>query len=118
MPDCIFCKIDQGDIPAPKLLENEHGFVIADIHPQAKSHFLVIPHRHVRSLADGFSEHEPNMKLLIGEMHALSFAAAKKFGLHPDGFRTVINTNANGGQTVFHLHLHLMGGEPLSGGFA
>jgi histidine triad (HIT) family protein len=115
---CIFCKIEKGEIPAPKVLENEHAFVIADIHPQAKTHLLVIPRKHVRSLADGFLMNPEEMKMMSGELMSLGFEAAQKMGLYPDGFRTVMNTNEWGGQSVFHIHLHVLGGEPLSGGFA
>ena len=92
-PNCIFCKISSGTVPAPKLLENEYGFVIKDLDPQVKTHLLVIPKKHVRSFADGFLESPEEMKALMGELSSLAFEAAKNEGLYPNGFRTVMNTN-------------------------
>ena len=115
--DCIFCKIASGEIPAKKILENEHAFVIADLHPQAKKHFLVIPKNHVDSLADAFSN-APEAKKMLGELFSLGKELAVQEKLLPGGFRSVINTNEDGGQTVFHLHLHILGGEKLKGSFA
>ena len=109
--DCIFCKIIDGKIPAPRVYEDEHVICIRDIQPQAKIHLLVIPKSHARTLMD-----------VDGHAMAALFEAAQKIaqtqGLLPAGFRSVINTLEDGGQTVFHLHLHLLGGERLRGGFA
>jgi histidine triad (HIT) family protein len=118
-PHCLFCKIIAGHIPSKPVFENDYCFVIRDISPQAQSHFLVLPKEHFDSLEDlysnlrspGFSD-EWMARLTSAAMHVV-----KSEGLLPQGFRWVINTNAYGGQTVFHLHLHVLGGEPLSGGF-
>jgi histidine triad (HIT) family protein len=109
--DCVFCKIIEGKIPAPRVYEDENVICIRDIQPQAKVHLLVIPKVHARTLMD-----------VDGRGVASLFEAAQKIahtqGLLPGGFRSVINTGVDGGQTVFHLHLHLLGGERLRGGFA
>jgi len=115
--DCIFCKISSGEVPAKKILENDHAFVIADLHPQAKKHFLVIPKKHIQSVATAFEE-PTEAKTILGELFALGYELAQNEKLLPGGFRSVINTNADGGQTVFHLHLHILGGEKLKDGFA
>lgn len=116
--NCIFCKIHNGIIASPKIIENDFGFVIKDLYPQANTHLLVISKKHIRSLADGFLENAEEMKKISGELLSLGFEAAQKTNLFPNGFRTVINTNEYGGQSVFHLHVHILGGEPLSGRFA
>ncbi len=108
--DCIFCKIIDGKIPSPRVYEDDRFICIRDIRPQAKTHLLVIPRKHVVSL-------EQAEGALVGEM----FDAAKKIALQekllPSGFRSVINTGVGGGQTVWHLHLHLLGGELLGESF-
>lgn len=114
-PDCIFCKIIAGAIPSPRVHQNSHFIVIRDIQPQASRHLLVIPRRHHASLADipASEASEVHAGLL-----AMAVEAAEKEGMKEQGFRCVINTRAWGGQTVFHLHLHVLGGEPLGGRFA
>lgn len=114
MIDCIFCKMIEGVIPATKLFEDKDFICIRDIRPQAKDHFLVIPKAHLANLTDAF----PTYEQLMGRMLAVGVQLAQSQGLMPRGFRTVINTNADAGQTVFHIHAHILGGEPLSGGFA
>jgi histidine triad (HIT) family protein len=109
---CIFCKIVEGKISSPRVYEDEKAIVIRDLHPQAKTHFLVIPKVHVESLAALF-ENSDEGKSVIGDLFAIADTVAKTEGLLPDGFRSVINTGVNGGQSVFHLHLHLLGGEKL-----
>lgn len=111
--DCLFCKIAGNEIPSERIFENDRFFAIRDIQPQAKKHFLVIPKEHVASLATAL----PEKKELMGELFAAGVEVAKREGLLPDGFRSVINTNQYGGQTVFHIHLHILGGEPLRGSF-
>lgn len=117
MMDCIFCKIIAGTIPAKKILENDHAIVIADIQPQAKKHFLVIPKTHVANLDEAFADDQKGREI-VGQLHSLSLELVKKEGLLPGGFRSVFNTNEDGGQTVFHLHMHILGGEKLKGSFA
>jgi histidine triad (HIT) family protein len=104
--DCLFCKIADGAIPSKKVFEDEIAFAIEDIRPQAPVHVLVIPKKHVRSLA------EADEKALLGHLldAARSVAKEQKLG---NGYRVVINTGANGGQTVDHLHLHLLGGRAM-----
>lgn len=115
--DCIFCKIVDGKIPAKKILEDEKAIVIADIQPQAKKHFLVIPKKHVAALDEAFAD-DPAGRRVVSDLFSLALKLAKQENLLPGGFRSVINTHADGGQTVFHLHLHILGGEKLKGTFA
>ena len=118
MNDCIFCKIIDKKIPSQFFYEDENMVIIKDIHPQAKKHFLALPKKHIHSLEDlFFSKTDVDAKKLIGDLFNGAIQFAKSENLLPDGFRSVINTNSFGGQTVYHLHLHLLGGEPLSGGF-
>ena len=104
-PDCIFCKIVAGQISAAKVHEDEELLVFHDIHPWAPVHVLVIPKLHVATLYDVGPEHEG----LLGRMLALAPRLMRQLGVE-DGFRTVVNTGRNGGQEVFHLHMHVMGG--------
>lgn len=115
--DCIFCKIIKKEIPSQFVHETENAIVIRDIQPQAKKHYLVIPKKHVRSLEEVFSSGSEGVKAL-SELYLAASQVVQKEGLLPGGFRSVINTNADGGQTVYHLHLHLLGGEKLKGTFA
>jgi len=116
-PDCIFCKIISGGIPAPRILEDEHAIVVRDIQPQAKKHFLVIPKKHIASLADAFADRKQGQET-VAQLFNLAHTLVEKEGLLPGGYRSVINTHADGGQTVFHIHLHILGGEKLKGTFA
>lgn len=104
-PDCIFCKIVAGQIPARKVHEDEELLAFHDIHPWAPVHILLIPKMHVASLYDA----EPAHEALLGRMLGLAPRLMRELGVL-DGFRTVVNTGRNGGQEVFHLHLHVMGG--------
>ena len=104
MKDCIFCKIGNGEIPSPKLFENDEFFCVRDIQPTAKTHLLVIPKQHVSGL-DSVFENAPG---LTEKLFKTSVEIARAQGLLPGGYRSVINTGKEGGQTVFHLHLHLM----------
>jgi len=111
--DCLFCKIVEGSIPAKKVAEDDRFICIPDIRPQAKVHLLVMPKDHVASLETAFPASGHQEKDLVGEMFSFAARVARESGLLPAGFRSMINTNAAGGQTVFHLHLHLLGGEIL-----
>ncbi|MCW7537198.1 histidine triad nucleotide-binding protein [Aquabacterium sp. A7-Y] len=104
-PNCIFCKIVAGQIPAQKVYEDEELLAFNDIRPHAPVHFLIIPKLHLASLEDVRSEHEA----LLGRMLGLAPRLAREQGA-ANGFRTVVNTGADGGQEVFHLHVHVMGG--------
>ncbi len=108
--DCIFCKIASKEIEADMLHESDRLVVIRDASPQAPTHLLIIPKTHSRSLM------ELSDTYLMGEMLEAAKDMAEKEGIAESGFRTVINTNAEGGQTVFHLHMHILGGRPLNGG--
>jgi histidine triad (HIT) family protein len=109
MSDCLFCKIRDGQIPAKLVADNEHALAFRDIGPQAPTHILVIPKKHIASLNDVTQEDAA----LIGELHLLAARIAKDEGL-TSGYRTVFNTGPDAGQSVFHLHLHLLGGRALA----
>lgn len=115
---CIFCKIIQGAIPSPRVAEDDRFICIRDIQPQAKQHLLVIPKEHIASLATAFPQSGSGRPELMGAMLEFGTRVAWSEGLLPDGFRAVLNTHAAGGQTVYHIHLHLLGGERLDGHFA
>jgi diadenosine tetraphosphate (Ap4A) HIT family hydrolase len=110
MADCLFCKIVGGQIPAPRLYEDERCIAIADIAPKAPVHVLLIPREHF----SGAPEVTPGREALTGHLVAAAAGLARDQGLEPDGYRLVINSGAHGGQTVPHLHLHLLGGRPLA----
>ena len=105
MSDCIFCKIIRGEIPCRKVYEDEEFFAFHDINPAAPVHFMLIPKLHLESLAQAEQSHA----ILLGKMLLLAPKLAKEQGLE-NGFRTVINTGKGGGQEVFHLHIHILGG--------
>lgn len=110
MSDCLFCKILTGDIPSDKVYEDDKVFVFRDINPKAQVHLLMIPREHIESL-EGLNE---SHDALIAHMMRLLPQLAREQGLD-DGFRTIINTGKGGGQEVFHLHIHLLGGSDLPG---
>jgi len=107
MSDCLFCKIIAGEIPSTKVCENDRFYAFRDINPQAPSHVLAIPREHVASL------NEATDARLMGDLLLFARDVAKQEGLAEDGYRVVINTNAGAGQTVFHIHAHVLGGRPL-----
>ncbi|MFZ9642953.1 MAG: histidine triad nucleotide-binding protein [Candidatus Methylopumilus sp.] len=102
--DCIFCKISKGEIPSKKIFEDEDLIVFHDIHPIAPVHFLIVPKLHLDSLASADQSHQE----LLGKMLLLAPKLATDQGLK--GFRTMINTGREGGQEVFHIHIHVFGG--------
>lgn len=108
MNDCVFCKIRDGIIPSPKLYEDEEVFVIRDIEPKAKCHYLVIPQKHFKLL----SEMNKQDEAMLGRTFAKIASLAPSLGLE-NGYRIIINQGDDGGQTVFHLHIHVLGGEKL-----
>ncbi len=110
MTDCLFCKIINGDIPSDKVYEDDRVFVFRDINPKAKVHLLMVPREHVESL----NELTPAHDALMTHMLRLLPQLAHEQGLET-GFRTIINTGKGGGQEVFHLHIHLLGGDDLPG---
>ncbi|NTV95494.1 MAG: histidine triad nucleotide-binding protein [Thiobacillus sp.] len=106
MSDCIFCKIAAGQIPSRKVYEDDDVLAFHDIHPVAPVHFMLIPKRHVDSLAECDDSHRD----VLAKIMLLAPKLAREQGL-ADGFRTVINTGRGGGQEVFHLHVHVIGGN-------
>jgi histidine triad (HIT) family protein len=106
--DCIFCKIIAGTIPSKKIFEDEQLYAFADIDPKAPVHLLIVPKKHIGSLADATAEDQA----LLGKLLAAAAEIARTQSLG-NGYRTVINTGPDGGQTVDHLHLHLLGGRPM-----
>lgn len=109
MTDCVFCKIAKGELPSRKVYEDDEVLAFHDIHPAAPVHFMLIPKQHVGSLEECGASHQA----LLGKMLLLAPALAKEQGLK-DGFKTVINTGKGGGQVVFHLHVHVIGGGKLA----
>ncbi len=105
MSDCLFCRIVRGEIPCRKVYEDEEVLAFHDINPVAPVHFMLIPKQHMVSLADIGVVHVE----LLGRMLLLAPRLAKEQGLN-NGFRTVINTGKGGGQEIFHLHMHVIGG--------
>jgi histidine triad (HIT) family protein len=105
--DCLFCRIVRKEIPAKLVAEDEHCVAFRDINPQAPVHVLVIPRAHVPSL------NQATDAAMIGRLSLMAAEIARSEGVAESGYRTVINTNAGAGQTVFHVHLHLLGGRSL-----
>lgn len=107
--DCIFCKIVAGDIPAAKIHEDDICIAFNDLSPQAPTHILIIPRGHMDSLDKATG----NDKEALGHLLLTAADIARSRGFADDGYRVVINTNSDGGQTVFHLHVHLLAGRPF-----
>ncbi len=107
--NCIFCKIADGRIQSEKVFEDEICVAFNDLDPQATIHILVIPRKHVDSL----DKAEEGDKQTLGHLLLTAAEIARSKGFAGDGYRTVLNTNKDGGQTVFHLHLHLLAGRPF-----
>lgn len=110
MSDCLFCRIIAGEIPGDMVYEDEQVVAFRDINPKAEVHLLVVPREHIPSL----NELTPQHDALIAHMMRLLPQLAREQGLD-NGFRTVINTGPGGGQVIFHLHIHLLGGRTLPG---
>ena len=109
MPDCLFCKIIRREIPASIVYEDDRVLAFNDINPQAPTHVLVVPKRHIATLNDL----SPDDDGLVGEVVRRAAAIAEDRGIAKNGYRTVFNTNREAGQTVFHIHLHLIGGRAM-----
>jgi len=107
--DCLFCKIVEGSIPSAKVYEDEHVLAFKDIQPQAPVHLLVIPKKHIPTLNDA----APEDAELLGRVLLAARQVAREAGLAEDGYRIVNNCGRDGGQVVFHLHFHVLGGEKL-----
>lgn len=110
MTDCLFCKIGAGEIPAALVYQDDTLVVFKDINPQAPLHVLIVPRRHIASLNDL----SPSDDALVGSMFRRAAMLAKEHGCDERGYRTVFNTNRDAGQTVFHIHLHLLAGRALT----
>ena len=110
MNDCLFCKIVAGKIPSEQVHEDDQVIVFKDIHPKAPVHLLIVPRLHVESLNELTPAHDG----LVAHMLRLLPGLARKQGL-ANGFRTIVNTGPGGGQEIFHLHIHLLGGGRLPG---
>lgn len=107
--NCLFCRIVAGEIPAQKVYEDEHAIAFRDINPQAPTHLLLIPRRHLASLNEaGSDDHK-----LLGHLLCVAPRLAQQEGIAENGWRAVINTGIEAGQSVFHIHLHILGGRPL-----
>ena len=106
--DCLFCKIVDGTIPSTRVYEDEECIAFADIHPQAAVHVLVVPRKHIASLGEAVEED----RALLGHLLWVVAEIARQKGLG-NGYRAVINTGDDGGQTVAHLHVHLLGGRAM-----
>ena len=109
MADCLFCKIITREIPASIVYEDDRILAFNDINPQAPTHVLVVPKRHIESLNELAAADDA----IVGEVVRRAAAIAKERGISAGGFRTVFNTNREAGQTVFHIHLHLLGGRSM-----
>lgn len=107
--DCLFCKVVAGTIPAKKVYEDERVFAFQDINPQAPTHILIVPKKHII----GLKEATPEDAELIGYCQLVAAKIARERGIE-DGYRTVYNVGRGAGQSVFHLHLHLLGGRKLN----
>lgn len=107
--DCIFCKIIAGEIPSQKVYEDETVYAFKDINPMAPVHVLIVPKQHIASVNEVTSENSA----VIAYIYEVASQLAKELGVAEDGYRIVTNCGKNAGQTVFHLHFHLLGGTPL-----
>ena len=110
MDECLFCKIANNEVPCELVFENEYLLAFRDINPQAPTHILVIPRKHISTI----NELETEDAVLVGEILLTARNLAKVENIDQDGFRTVFNCNKDAGQTVFHIHLHLLGGRRFS----
>lgn len=107
--DCLFCKILNKEIPADVIYEDDKVIAFNDIGPQAPTHALIIPRKHIATLNDI----APEDTEVVGHMVRVAGIIAEQQGFAADGYRTVFNCNSHGGQTVYHIHLHLLGGKPM-----
>jgi len=109
MADCLFCKIVKREIPGSIVYEDDRVLAFNDVNPQAPTHVLLVPKRHIASLDDL----TPGDDQIVGELARRAAAIARDRGIAAGGYRTVFNTNRDAGQTVFHIHLHLIGGRAM-----
>ena len=109
MKDCVFCQIVAGESPSQMLYQDDLVSAFRDIHPVAPIHVLLVPNRHIKSISDITLGDEA----LVGHLFQVAKEIAKQEGIDQSGYRLIINTGPHGGQVVFHLHLHLIGGQPM-----
>lgn len=109
MPDCIFCRIIKKEIPASVVYETDTVLAVRDLHPQAPIHILIIPKKHFSNLNEIPTAEISSLSDLFQALQAI----ARQLGIHEKGYRSVINTNLEGGQSVYHVHLHLLGGQQM-----
>lgn len=110
MNDCVFCRILGGEIPATRLHEDEATVAFRDVNPAAPAHALVIPKKHIATLDDATAEDQ----VLLGKLVWTARTVAAQMGLSKSGYRLVMNTHAGAGQSVFHVHIHVLGGRPFA----
>lgn len=108
--DCLFCRIIAGELPAEITYQDKACIAIRDVNPQAPTHFLIMPREHLESLDEASRPDEP----MLGHLLRMAARLANEQGLTDGGYRTVINTGAGAGQSVFHLHVHVLGGRPMN----
>ena len=108
MTDCLFCRIVRGEVPSAKVYEDEYTLAFEDLHPQGPTHVLVIPKKHIPGLKEAKSEDAE----LVGRCHLAAAEIARQRSIE-DGYRTVLNVGPRAGQSVFHMHVHLIGGRTL-----
>ncbi len=107
--NCLFCRILAGEIPSTNVYEDDLSLAFRDINPQAPTHVLIIPKKHIASL----NELSQDDRELMGHLTLVASKLADQFGIATSGYRTVVNTGAGAGQSVWHIHVHLLGGRPL-----
>ena len=110
MSDCLFCKIRDGEIPADIVFENDDVLAFRDVNPHAPTHILIIPRKHIATVNDLSVEDE----LIMGKLFSVAKVIAAEEGVSDDGYRLVINCNEKAGQTVFHIHMHLLAGRRMT----
>ena len=108
-PSCVFCKIVSGETPAKIIYQDDLVTAFRDIHPIAPTHVLIVPNKHIQSI----SHAEPEDEQILGHLFTTARKIAEMDGITEDGYRTIVNTGAHGGQTVFHLHMHVIGGKRM-----
>ncbi len=109
MRDCLFCKIQKGEIPADVVFEDDDVLAFRDVNPQAPTHVLIIPREHISTINDLDGD-----ELIMGKLFSVAKIIAAQEGVNDDGYRLVVNCNENAGQTVFHIHMHLLAGRNMT----
>lgn len=107
---CLFCKIAGKEIPSKMVFEDDELFAFHDVNPMAPTHILIIPKLHIASMNEATPEHQA----LLGKLMLAGRRAAENTGIHESGYRLVVNTGPHAGQSVFHVHLHVLGGRPMA----